>query len=171
MNGQPHILFTIFSLITPLNNLCPAFGAAKKHINYFRFQTSPLYRLKQLLFNLYDINLWMKSTNVLFWLRKDRTKNIISPVPKGDRKVIETSNKPVFKDKILIVCEGELFLKEQAILIKLFSAQTWISECKYSHKTKMVPTYMYRMYLDHFTQITLKIQPAFKLLQKPHTIL
>ena len=30
---------------------------------------------------------------------------------------------------------------------------------------------MYRMYLYHFTQITLKIQPVFKLLQKPHTIL
>ena len=39
----------------------------------------------------------MKSTNVLFWLRTDRTKNIISPVPKGpeyqkgDRNVKQAS--------------------------------------------------------------------------------
>ena len=50
------------------------------------------------------------------------------------------------------------------ILIKLIqSAQTVISECEYFHKTKLVPTYMY---LYHFTQITLKIQPVFKLLAK-----
>ena len=30
---------------------------------------------------------------------------------------------------------------------------------------------MYHMYLYHFTQITLKIQPVFKLLQNPRTIL
>ena len=50
------------------------------------------------------------------------------------------------------------------ILIKLIqSAHTIISECEYFHKTKMVPTYMH---LYHFTQITLKIQPVFKLLAK-----
>ena len=39
-------------------------------------------------------------------------KNIISPVPKGTesntRKVMETLKKPVFKDKILIVCRGRI---------------------------------------------------------------
>ena len=107
----------------------------------------------------------MKSTKVLFWLRTDSTKKYYFTrserhrIPEGWWKR-QTSQ--YLKTKFLLFDEGELFLKEQVILIKLIqSAQTVISECEYFHKTKMVPTYMY---LYHFTQITVKIQPVFKLL-------
>ena len=56
------------------------------------------------------------------------------------RKVIETSNKPVFKDKIAIVWRGRIISKRTSDINKLLSAQTWLSECEYFHKTKMVPT-------------------------------
>ena len=87
----------------------------------------------------------MKSTNILFWLRADSTKNIISPVQRGpeyQKGARNTSNKPVFKDKILIVWRGR-------VISKTTSDINLLSEYEYFHKTKMVPTYMYRMYLYH----------------------
>ena len=98
----------------------------------------------------------MKSTKVLFWLRTDSTKKYYFTrserhrIPEGWWKR-QTSQ--YLKTKFLLFDEGNLFLIE--------SAHTMISEGEYFHKTKMVPTYMY---LYHFTQITVKIQPVFKLL-------
>ena len=88
------------------------------------------------------------------------------------RKVIETSNKPVFKDKILIVWRGRIISKRTSDTNLGYFGANLFRECEYFHKTKMVPTYKYRMYLyHHFRQITLEIQVVFKLPQKPHKIL
>ena len=102
---------------TALNNLCPAFAAAKKS-QIFDFYSLRKHHHFIALFNVNEIN-------KCFILRTDSTKILFNPFRKAQntRKVIETSNKPVFKDKILIVWRGRIISKRTSD-IKFISAQT-----------------------------------------------
>ena len=68
--------------------------------------------------------MWMKSTSVLYY-EQTVQKMLFNPFRKAQntRKVIETSNKPVFQDKILIVLRGRIISKRTSD-IKVISAQT-----------------------------------------------
>ena len=79
--------------------------SGKKNRILNRFQTSPLYRLKPLMITCE----WNQQS---FYFEYEQTvqKILFHPFRKAQntRKVMETSNKPVFKDKILTVWRGRI---------------------------------------------------------------